>query len=53
MRGIVFLGDRKVELRTFADPTPGPGELVIAVGASGMCGSDLHYYRAESPADPT
>src|SRR6478672_11430139 len=52
MRGIVFLGDRQVELRTFADPTPGPGELVIAVGASGMCGSDLHYYRADPPAGP-
>ena len=52
MRGIVFLGDRQVELRTFADPTPGPGEVVIAVGASGMCGSDLHYYRADPPADP-
>ncbi len=51
MRGVVFLGDRTVELRTFPDPTPGPGELVIAVGASGMCGSDLHYYRGEPPAD--
>jgi threonine dehydrogenase-like Zn-dependent dehydrogenase len=50
MRGMVFLGDRRVELRDFADPTPGPGEVVIAVGASGMCGSDLHYYRAA--ADP-
>jgi len=51
MRGIVFLGDRTVELREFADPTPGPGEVVIAVGASGMCGSDLHYYRGDPPAD--
>lgn len=50
MRGMVFLGDREVELREFADPIPGPGEVVIAVGASGMCGSDLHYYRAG--ADP-
>lgn len=45
MRGMLFLGDRRVELRDFDDPTPGPGEVVIAVGASGMCGSDLHYYR--------
>ncbi|HEV8617129.1 MAG TPA: zinc-binding dehydrogenase, partial [Methylomirabilota bacterium] len=46
MRGIVFLGNRKLELREFPDPTPGPGEVVLAIKASGMCGSDLHPYRA-------
>lgn len=46
MNGVVFLGDRKLALQAFPDPTPGAGEVVIAVGASGMCGSDLHYYRA-------
>ena len=45
MRGVVFLGDRKVELRSFPDPTPGPGEVVIQMKASGMCGSDLKFYR--------
>lgn len=29
MRGVVFLGDRKVELRKFPDPTPGQGEVVV------------------------
>src|SRR5206468_3078786 len=46
MRGVVFLGGRKLELRDFPDPTPGPGEVVVAMKASGMCGSDLHPYRA-------
>ncbi len=46
MRGIVFLGNRKLELREFPDPTPGPGEVVIQIKASGMCGSDLKFYRA-------
>ncbi|HYG55120.1 MAG TPA: zinc-binding dehydrogenase [Burkholderiales bacterium] len=46
MRGAVFLGDRKVELRNFPDPTPGPGEVVIEMKASGMCGSDLKFYRS-------
>ena len=50
MRGIVFLGNRKLELREFPDPTPGPGEVVIAIKASGMCGSDLHPYRAAGNA---
>ena len=46
MKGIVFLGDRKVELRDFPDPSPGSGEVVLEIKASGMCGSDLDLYRA-------
>ena len=46
MRGAVFLGNRKVEIRSFPDPTPGPGEVVIRMRASGMCGSDLKFYRS-------
>ena len=30
---------------TFPDPAPGPGEVVLEMKASGMCGSDLHQYR--------
>jgi D-arabinose 1-dehydrogenase-like Zn-dependent alcohol dehydrogenase len=52
MKGVVFLGDRKLELREFPDPTPGPREVVIEIKASGMCGSDLHVYRASfKPGD--
>jgi len=50
MKGVVFLGDRKLELRRFPDPTPGPRDVILAIKASGMCGSDLHTYRA--PANP-
>ena len=46
MRGVVFLGDRELELREFPDPTPEEGEVVLEMKASGMCGSDLHPYRA-------
>ncbi len=48
MRGVVFLGNRKLEIREFPDPKPGPGEVVVAMKASGMCGSDLHPSRAAS-----
>ena len=50
MKGIVFTGNRTVELQDFPDPTPGPGEVVLEIKASGMCGSDLHYYRSEEGA---
>lgn len=46
MRGVVFTGDRKVELQSFDDPTPGPNDVVLEIKASGMCGSDLKVYRA-------
>ena len=46
MQGIVFKGDRKLELQNFPDPTPGPGEVVLEMKASGMCGSDLKFYRS-------
>src|SRR6185503_13973810 len=46
MKAVVFPGDRKLEFLDFPDPTPGPGEVVLAIKASGMCGSDLKYYRA-------
>ncbi len=46
MRGAVFLGERKIEIRDFPDPTPGPGEVVIEMKASGLCGSDLKFYRS-------
>jgi threonine dehydrogenase-like Zn-dependent dehydrogenase len=45
MRGAVFLGNKRIEIRNFPDPTPGPGEVVIQMKASGMCGSDLKFYR--------
>jgi threonine dehydrogenase-like Zn-dependent dehydrogenase len=46
MKGVVFQGNRKLELLDFPDPTPGPGEVVLQIKASGMCGSDLKFYRA-------
>jgi threonine dehydrogenase-like Zn-dependent dehydrogenase len=51
MQGIVFRGDRRLDLVTFPDPTPGPNEVVVRIEASGMCGSDLHIYRG--PSDRT
>ena len=47
MQGVVFLGGRKLEIRDFPDPTPGPRDVVLEIKASGMCGSDLHQYRAD------
>lgn len=45
MRGVVFLGDRELEMRELPDPTAGPGDVVIAMKSSGLCGSDLSNFR--------
>jgi L-iditol 2-dehydrogenase len=46
MRGVVLTGDRGVAIREFEDPRPGPGEVVVQIRASGICGTDLHIYHA-------
>ena len=47
MKGVVFTGNRKLELRDFPDPSPSEDDVVIEIKASGMCGSDLHVYRSD------
>ena len=46
MRGLVFLGDKKTEVRDFPIPTPGPNDVRIRIKASAICGSDRHMYKA-------
>src|ERR1035437_7259292 len=45
MRGVVFTGERGLELMQFPDPTPDAHDVVIEMKASGMCGTDLPQYR--------
>ena len=50
MKGVVFPGNRQLELLDFPDPVPGQGEVVLEIKASGMCGSDLKFYRPKDGA---
>ena len=45
MKAVVFLGEGKLEVRNYPDPTPGPDDVIVRMKASGMCGSDLHHYH--------
>ena len=45
MRGVVFKGNRELEIQEFPDPVPGPNDVVLEIKASGLCGSDLKFYR--------
>lgn len=49
MKQVVTVGPGRLELVETPDPTPGPGELTVAVDAAGICGSDVHIYRGRHP----
>jgi propanol-preferring alcohol dehydrogenase len=46
MRGVVFLGERECAVKELPRPEPGIGEVLVRSRAAGICGSDLHVYRA-------
>jgi threonine dehydrogenase-like Zn-dependent dehydrogenase len=46
MHGVVLPGERQLEIREFEVPTPGHGQVLLQMKASGLCGSDLRaIYR--------
>lgn len=51
MKGVVFLGDRRCEVREFPVLEPGPGQVLLRIKATGICGSDLSVYRGETAID--
>jgi L-iditol 2-dehydrogenase len=40
-------GVGKMEIRRIAEPEPGPGQVVLEVSATGICGTDIHMYLDE------
>ncbi|MBB5918628.1 2-desacetyl-2-hydroxyethyl bacteriochlorophyllide A dehydrogenase [Nocardia transvalensis] len=49
MRALVIEEPGKYSVTTLPDPAPGPGEVVVRVGAVGICGTDLHIVAGEFP----
>lgn len=45
MRVSVLRSAGLVEVEERPIPRPGPGEVLVAIGSVGVCGSDLHYYE--------
>ncbi len=53
MRAMVISDFNKPwQLRQLADPRPAPGQVLIRVHASGMCGTDLHVHHGVFPLKP-
>ena len=49
MKAALFYGGRDIRVEELPDPVPDPGEVLIDIGAAGVCGSDLHPYRGADP----
>lgn len=49
MRAAVFEQKGKIRIREVPKPTPGPGEALIRVTLTTICGTDVHILRGEYP----
>lgn len=47
MKAAFYAGNSRIELREAPAPLPGPGDVLIRMVASVICGSELHDYRGD------
>lgn len=52
MRALVYTGPETIELRDVPEPVAGAGEVIVAVAACGICGSDMHAYHGHDERRP-
>lgn len=52
MLATVFHGKDRISVEEVEKPRPGPGEAVIRVTLTTICGTDLHILRGEYPVKP-
>jgi S-(hydroxymethyl)glutathione dehydrogenase/alcohol dehydrogenase len=50
MRAAVLRTPGALRIEELRDPQPGPGEVLVRAAACGLCHSDLHVIKGESPA---
>jgi alcohol dehydrogenase len=52
MKALVFRGPNQIGIEHVPIPKPGPGEAVIRVTLTTICGTDLHILKGEYPVKP-
>jgi threonine dehydrogenase-like Zn-dependent dehydrogenase len=51
MKAATYAGQGRIELQEVPIPMPGPGEVLLRVRVSALCGSELHAYQSPHPRD--
>ena len=51
MKACVIRSARDLRVSDRAEPSPGSGEVLVQLGAGGICGSDLHYFAEGGVGD--
>jgi threonine dehydrogenase-like Zn-dependent dehydrogenase len=52
MQAAVFLERGKIQLLEVQRPVAGPGEVVLRVSLTTICGTDVHILKGEYPVKP-
>lgn len=52
MQAAVFVEKGKIELREVPKPVPGPGQALMKVTLTTICGTDVHILKGEYPVKP-
>ena len=52
MQALVFRGPNHIALENVPVPQPGPGQAVIRVSLTTICGTDVHILKGEYPVKP-
>jgi alcohol dehydrogenase len=52
MKALIFHGPGQISVEQVSIPRPGPGEAVIRVTLTTICGTDLHILKGEYPVKP-
>lgn len=45
MKAAVMRGEQRIEIEDVPTPEPGPGQVLIKIKYSGLCGSDVHRFQ--------
>ena len=48
MKALVYVAPERMEIQQIAEPAAREGEVLLKVGAAGVCGSDLHGFLGHS-----
>ena len=48
MKALVYQDVREMHYQAWPDPRPGPDEVLVAILAVGICGSDYHGFMGAS-----